>query len=210
MQGESKIDVYIVDDDPSVQGALKRLIRSHGFSARVFSSAGEFLSAGVAPEAAGCLLLDVEMPEMSGMELQAELRRRGMKLAIVFITGHGSIPLSVQAVKDGAVDFMEKPFEPGMLVAAIKNALARSLRLVAQESDHRRARKNFDALTARERDVFSLVARGLLNKQVGFRLGIGEKTVKVHRARVMAKMQAATLADLVRLADKLKLSAAME
>ncbi|MFZ0133600.1 MAG: response regulator [Desulfobacterales bacterium] len=210
MRGDSEIEVFIVDDDPSIQRALKRLVMSHGLRARVFSSAREFLDEKISPDIAGCLLLDLELPGMSGMDLQAELHRRGLNLAIVFISGHGSIPLSVQAVKGGAQDFLEKPFDPGTLVDTIRSALACSRRLVAEEHDFQQVRHNFDSLTNREQEVFRLVARGMPNKQIGFELGIGEKTVKVHRSRVMAKMQAASLADLVRLAEKLKLSTAAD
>ncbi|MFZ0135192.1 MAG: response regulator [Desulfobacterales bacterium] len=210
MRSESDIEVFIVDDDPSIQRALKRLVRSHGLRARVFPGAREFLAEKISPDVAGCLLLDLEMPEMNGMDLQAELRRRGLNLAIVFISGHGSIPLSVQAVKGGALDFLEKPFEPEALVNAIRNALACSRRLVTEGHDFRQVRKNFDSLTHREREVFHLVARGMLNKQIGFELGIGEKTVKVHRSRVMLKMQVASLADLVRQAEKLQLFTAAD
>jgi FixJ family two-component response regulator len=205
LQGESDIDVYIVDDDPSVRRSLKRLVRSHGLGARVFSSARELLSEDIKPEVSGCLLLDVNMPEVSGIELQAELRRRGVNLALVFITGHGNIPMSVQAVKDGALDFIEKPFDPAVLVKVVHHAIACSRRLVDEYSVLRQVQKKYESLTHREREVFRLVVRGMLNKEVAIKLGIAEKTVKVHRSRVMAKMKADSLADLVRLADKLKL-----
>lgn len=202
---ESNFEVFIVDDDPSIQRALNRLVRSHGLRARIFSSAVEFLSADISPDVAGCVLLDVEMPEMSGIDLQAEIRRRGTNLAIVFITGHANIPMSVQAVKAGALDFLEKPFDPGTLVNAVNNAIACSRRLVAENHELRKVRNKFESLSMREQEVFRLVVCGLLNRQVAFNLGITEKTVKVHRSRVMAKMKADSLADLVRLADKLKL-----
>ncbi|MGD8953368.1 MAG: response regulator [Desulfobacterales bacterium] len=204
MRSESDFEVFIVDDDLSVQRALKRLVRSHGLRARIFSSAVEFLSADISPDVAGCVLLDVEMPEMSGIELQAEFRRRGGNLAIVFITGHGNIPMSVQAVKDGALDFIEKPFDPAALVKVVHNAIACSRRLVDENDEFRQVQKNYESLTHREQEVFRLVVCGMLNKEVASKLGIAEKTVKVHRSRVMAKMKADSLADLVRLADKLK------
>ena len=204
MQSESDIDVYIVDDDPSVRRSLKRLVRSYGLGARVFSSARELLSEDINPEVSGCLLLDVEMPEMSGIDLQAELRRRGVNLAIVFITGHGNIPMSVQAVKNGALDFIEKPFDPAVLVKVVHHAIACSRRLVDEYYVLRQVQKKYESLTHREQEVFQLIVCGMLNKEVAIRLGISEKTVKVHRSRVMAKMKADSLATLVRLADKLK------
>ena len=205
MPSDLEFEVYIVDDDPSVQRALKRLLMSHGIKSQIYSSAEEFLSKDISLDIAGCLLLDVDMPEMSGIDLQAELRRRGANLSIVFITGHANIPMSVQAVKAGALDFIEKPFDPGTLVNAVNNAIACSRRLVAENHELRKVRNKFESLSMREQEVFRLVVCGLLNRQVAFNLGITEKTVKVHRSRVMAKMKADSLADLVRLADKLKL-----
>jgi FixJ family two-component response regulator len=205
MRSESRFEVFIVDDDLSVQRALKRLLRSYGLGARIFSSAREFLSEEISPEVSGCLLLDVGMPEMSGIELQAELRRRGVNLAVVFVTGHGNIPMSVQAVKDGALDFIEKPFDPAALVKVVHNAIACSRRLVDENYELRQVQKNYASLTHREQEVFRLVVCGMLNKEVAIKLGIAEKTVKVHRSRVMTKMKADSLATLVRLADKLKL-----
>jgi FixJ family two-component response regulator len=209
MRSESGFEVFIVDDDLSVQRALKRLLRSYGLGARIFSSAREFLSEDISPEVSGCLLLDVDMPEMSGIALQAELRRRGVNLAIVFITGHGNIPMSVQAVKDGALDFIEKPFDPAALVKVVHNAIACSRRLVGENYEVRQVQKNYASLTHREQEVFRLVVCGMLNKKVAIKLGIAEKTVKVHRSRVMTKMKADSLAALVRLADKLKLPSSM-
>ena len=206
MRSESGLEVFIVDDDISVQRALKRLLRSYGLGARIFSSAREFLSEDISPEVSGCLLLDVDMPEMSGIELQAELRRRGVNLAIVFITGHGNIPMSVQAVKDGALDFIEKPFDPAALVKVVQNAIACSRRLVDENYELRQVQKKYESLTHREQEVFRLVVSGKLNKEVAIKLGIAEKTVKVHRSRVMTKMKADSLAALVRLALKLKRS----
>lgn len=210
MRSESEIDVFIVDDDPSIQRALKRLLRSHGLRARIFSSAVDFLAADISPDAAGCVLLDVEMPEMNGIDFQAELRRRQTNLAVVFITGHANIPMSVQAVKGGALDFLEKPFDPGTLVKIVQNAIACSRRLAAENHELRQVQNDFESLTSREQEVFRLVVCGLLNKEAAFKLGIAEKTVKVHRSRVMAKMKADSLADLVRLAEKLKLPSAAD
>jgi FixJ family two-component response regulator len=210
LPSENGCDVYIVDDDPSVQRALKRLLRAHGFRSRIFSNARLFLSENISPDAGGCLLLDVRMPGMSGMDLQAELRCRGVNLGIVFITGRGTIPMSVQAVRNGALDFLEKPFDPATLVKAVREAIACSRRIGAEMIERRKLEEKFKLLTIREQQVFQLVVSGMLNKQVGDKLGIAEKTVKVHRSHVMKKMQVDTLADLVRLADKLNLPVATD
>ena len=198
-------EIFIVDDDPLVQRALKRLLTTNGFPARVFCSAKEFLDQGAPMPAVGCLLLDVKMPGLSGMDLQAELKQRGVRLPIVFITGHGTVPMGVQAMKEGAVDFLQKPFDGQTLIAAIRKAVARSRKEIAEQNECLDLEQRFSSLSRRERDVFRLVVKGLLNKQIAYELGIVEQTVKVHRARLMSKMQADSLAELVRMAETLRL-----
>ena len=198
-------EVFIVDDDPLFRRALKRLLTTNGFPARVFCSAREFLDQGAPMPAVGCLLLDVKMPGLSGMDLQAELKQRGLRLPIVFITGHGTVPMGVRAMKEGAVDFLQKPFDAQTLIATIRQAVARSRQEVAEQNECLDLEQRFSSLSRRERDVFRLVVKGLLNKQIAYELGIVEQTVKVHRARVMDKMQADSLSELVRMAETLRL-----
>jgi RNA polymerase sigma factor (sigma-70 family) len=205
MSHDGVAEVFIVDDDPSVQRALRRLLATNGFSARVFCNAQEFLDQGAPVPAVGCLLLDVQMPGLSGLELQAELQERGLRLPIVFITGHGTIPMSVQAMQQGAVDFLQKPFDSQTLIATIRKAIARSHQQATEEHECLDLEQRFASLSPRERDVFRLVVKGLLNKQVAFELRIVEQTVKVHRARLMQKMQAQSLAELVSMAETLRL-----
>jgi RNA polymerase sigma factor (sigma-70 family) len=205
MADEIAAEVIIVDDDSSIQRALNRLLRIHGFSRRIFSNAQEFLANGAPMPAVGCMLLDVNMPGLSGLELQAELQKRGFRLPIVFLTAHGTVPTSVQAMKLGAMDFLQKPFDSQALIAIICKAIERSRQQSAEAQECRDLEQRFASLSPRERDVFRLVVKGLLNKQIAFELGIVEKTVKVHRARVMEKMQANSLAELVRMAETLRL-----
>jgi FixJ family two-component response regulator len=205
MNPESGAEVFVVDDDPSVQRALRRLLTTNGLPARVFCSAKEFLEQGASVPAVGCLVLDVQMPGLSGLDLQAELQQRGMRLPIVFITGQATVPMSVQAMKQGAVDFLQKPFDGQTLIATIRKAIARSREQAAAAHECQDLEQRFGSLSLREREVLRLVVKGLLNKQIAFELGIVEKTVKVHRARVMDKMQADSLAELVRMAETLRL-----
>ncbi len=194
--------VFVVDDEKLVRRALERLIRAAGFEVRSFASAQDFLRAE-RPDAPACLVLDVRLPDLSGMDLQQELIRTGDELPIVFVTGHGDIPMTVRAMKAGAVEFLTKPFRDQDLLGAIEQGIKRH----RADRQHRREvlalRHCYESLTAREREVFPLVTSGLLNKQIAVQLGTSEKTIKVHRGQVMHKMQAASLADLVRIGEKL-------
>jgi len=192
--------VYIVDDDASVRKSLARLVAEAGYTVSAFASARDYLAR---PRSAGpsCLVLDVRMPGLTGLDLQQALAGEEHRTAIVFITGHGDISMSVEAMKAGAVDFLTKPFEGQALLGAIQRALAKDTRDRGAEARVAVIQERVRRLTPRETEVFALVVTGLLNKQIGSRLGIGEKTVKVHRARVMEKMRAGSVAELVRLAD---------
>lgn len=194
--------VYVVDDDPSVGKALERLIRSAGYDVRTFTSAVDFLDC-IHPEAPACLILDVNMPALNGLELQEYLAENEISLPIVFISGHGTVPISVKAMKAGATDFLPKPFTDTDLLGAISEAVEADRRAKQDREQQRDLLERSATLTPREREVFQLVAVGMLNKQIAYQLGTVEKTVKVHRARVMAKMGAQSVADLVRLADRL-------
>src|SRR5207253_8918509 len=193
--------VFVVDDDPSMRESLRDLVDSVGLEARVFGSAPEFLQAK-RPDVPGCLVLDVRLPGSSGLHFQQELAKAGVQLPVIFITGHGDIPMSVKAIKAGAVDFLPKPVKDTDLLRAIEQAVARSVDDRAERDELEDIQRRVEKLTPREREVMALVVRGLLNKQIAFELGTVEKTIKVHRARVMKKMQVGSLAELVRVAEK--------
>ena len=200
-------NVLLVDDDASVRRALARLIKSAGHQVQTFASAQEFLATpGSVAEKAGCLVLDVSMPGLTGIDLQRELQSKNCNLPIVFITGHGDIPMSVKAMKAGAVDFLPKPVNDTVLLGAIDQAMIRAARVRAERREMDDAQQRMETLTAREREVMPLVARGLPNKVIAFELGTVEKTIKVHRARIMQKMQVQSFADLVRIVEKLSMA----
>jgi FixJ family two-component response regulator len=196
--------VYVVDDEDSVRRSLERLLRSAGFSVHAFALAHDFLATPREPSDASCLILDVRMPAMTGLQLQEELRSGGADLPTIFVSGHGNIPISVQAMKAGAVTFLTKPFDEHDLLAAVTEALQQDRATREQRRQLAGAKARSAVLSAREAEVFHLVVRGLLNKQIADQLGIREKTVKVHRARVMEKMQAQSLAELVRMSALLE------
>lgn len=204
MPEEAKPIVFVVDDDVSVRESLELLIGSAGWEPQTFASAQAFLSLQPAATA-NCLVLDVGLPDLSGLDLQKLVRDR-IDMPIVFITGYGDVPTSVQAMKAGAVEFLTKPFSDEVLLAAIGEALDRSRAALGEEHELRVLHRAFDQLSAREREVMELVVAGLMNKQVGGQLGISEVTVKAHRGQVMRKMNAQSLADLVRMAAKLRRS----
>jgi len=193
--------VFIVDDDPSVRRSLTRLLGSAGYTVEAFASAKEFL--GRAPYAGPCcLLLDVRMPGLNGLDLQEALAATGRRMSIVLVTGHVDVPMSVRAMKRGAADLLTKPVDDKDLLAAIDRAVAKDVEDLGEEARFADVQKRVKLLSPRETEVFALVVTGMLNKQVAAALGISEKTIKVHRARVMEKMRARSVAELVRLADR--------
>lgn len=195
--------VFIVDDDDAVRRFLTGLIRSIDLKVEAYASAKDFLDA-YEPGRPGCLLLDVRMPGMSGLELQRELSERSIALQVVILTGHGNVPVAVQAMKAGAVDFIEKPFNNELLLDRIQRAVAQSLRSDSEREKHDETLRRLDTLTPRERQVFDLVVNGETNKSIAHRLTISEKTVEIHRANVMRKMRARSLASLVHMAVSLR------
>jgi RNA polymerase sigma factor (sigma-70 family) len=195
--------VFVIDDDPSVRSSLRFLISTVGLHVESFDSAENFLRSKL-PDRPGCLVLDVRLRGLSGLDFQRELVAKNIPIPIIFITAHGDIPMSVRAMKCGAVEFLTKPFRDQDLLDAIRIALERDRARRDQEKDARELKQRFDLLTPREQEVISMVVLGMLNKQIAAELGTAENTVKVHRSRAMEKMHAKSVADLVRMIDKLK------
>jgi FixJ family two-component response regulator len=197
--------VLVVDDDPSLREALSSLLRSVGLRVEVFGSAPEMLQAPL-PEVASCLVLDIRLPKRSGLDFQTELINSNIRIPIIFITAHGDVPMSVRAMKAGAVDFLTKPFRDQDLLDAVANALERDRKRREEEKALAKLRAKLETLTPRELEVMTLVTAGLMNKQVAGEIGVSEITVKIHRGHVMRKMGARSLADLVRMAEILRIS----
>ena len=200
---EQKPIVFILDDDSMVRNGIESLVRSIGLRAVMFSSAAEFLVAS-RPDAPACLILDVRMPGQSGLDLQTALRNAGIHIPIIFITGHGDIPMSVRAMKEGAMEFLTKPVRSQDLLDAVQKAIAHDRELRQQRAELEEIRVRFNSLTPRENEVLKLVVAGLLNKQIADELGMSELTVKTHRAHVMEKTHADSLAHLVRMSEALR------
>lgn len=194
--------VFVIDDDASMRDAVSRLLNAVGLTVQTFASAREFL-AGKLPDVPGCAVLDVRLPGLSGLDLQREMVERGIHIPVIFITGHGDIPMSVQAMKAGAVEFLTKPFRDQDLLDAVRSGIQLDRQGRKERAELAELRDGLRQLTPREREVMSLVVAGLLNKQIALRLGTSEKTIKIHRSHVMQKMRADSLADLVRMSQKL-------
>ena len=197
--------VFVVDDDPSVRSAIKRLIGSMGLQVELFGSAQEFLATKL-PNVPSCLVLDIRLPGISGLALQRQLAEANVQIPIIFITAHSDVPMTVRAMKAGAVEFLTKPFRDQDLLDAIHSALERDRGRRQQEAELVVLREHFESLSPREREVVSMVVSGMLNKQIAAQIGTAENTVKVHRSRAMEKMQANSLADLVKMIQRLQVS----
>jgi FixJ family two-component response regulator len=199
---ESIPTVFVVDDDPSIRESLSLLLSSAGYSVNTFASAKEFLESEHSTSGPACLVLDVKMPGISGLDLQKELTSRNYAIPVIFITGHGDIPMSVQAMKKGAVDFLSKPFDDGQLLDAVKVALLKDSQARADLNEQKHIMQRLDSLTTRENEILTYLITGMLNKQIAYELKISERTVKAHRKQVFDKMGVNSMAELVRQTEK--------
>ena len=204
---DAALMVYVVDDDSSVRRAIKRLIESVGLQVELFGSAQEFMSGKTRPEVPSCLVVDIRLPGIGGLDFQQELARTSVHIPIIFISAHGDVPMTVRAMKAGAVEFLTKPFRDQDLLDAIQLGLERDRARRQREAEISLLQERFASMTQREREVITLVVAGKLNKQIAAEIGITENTVKVHRSRAMEKMQAQSLADLVRMVERLQIPA---
>jgi FixJ family two-component response regulator len=204
---DSGASVFVVDDDSSVRDAVQTLLKSVGMNAQVFGSTEAFLDSlhGKRPDNPSCLVLDVRLPGKSGLEFQEELKTKGIRIPIIFVTGHGDIPMTSRAIKAGALEFLTKPFQKQELIAAIHQALDRDRTAIQEEASVSKVKNRYESLTEREREVMQFVVTGMMNKEIAAKLELSEITIKVHRGQAMRKMKAKSLADLVRMADRLKL-----
>lgn len=193
--------IFVIDDDASVRKSLSRLLRSLGFEVETFASAELFLERGQF-DGVGCIILDIRMPGLDGIGLQDQLSKVDYSMPIIFITGHGDIPMSVRAMKKGAVDFLPKPFDDDELLQAVRRAIEKDIQARTEKGEVHQALEQIRQLTPREQEILRYVIAGLLNKQIGFKLGIAEKTIKIHRGHIMEKLHVSSVADLVRLAEK--------
>jgi FixJ family two-component response regulator len=205
MKSEAVPTVFIIDDDRGMRQAIQDLVESVGLRAQAYATGQEFLRRQLTSHPS-CLVLDVRLPQMSGLDLQRQLADTGLQIPIIFITAHGDIPMSVRALKSGAVEFLTKPFRDQDLLDAIQQALQRDSAAREQQAETHDLKERYQSLTVREREVMTLVVSGMLNKQIASEIGASEATVKIHRGHVMQKMQAGSVAELVRMVDKLKLS----
>ncbi len=200
---EIKPTIFIIDDDPSIRQSAQMMLESLGFNVKTFISGQDFLKTKVEGDL-GCIILDVRMPGISGLDLQEKLVRARTSLPVIFITGHGTVPMSVRAMKAGAVDFLQKPFEEQELLDAINRAITRQKEKKSRMEETEKLRQRIRTLTCREYEVFSLLVAGMANKEIAFKLGTSDRTVKFHRANIMEKTNSSSLADLVHIAEKLK------